>query len=102
MSVDCIQVLRSGSWIYDGEAVGKVRILKMKGDGPNLPAFEDDDDEVGNPPTDSEGYYYVAEFSLAGLGASNNGSSSWHVTAEEAVRYAEENLPSTISWEATP
>lgn len=93
-------VLKTGSWIYDGVVVGRVRILRMKAEHSNIADLDEDDDEQEEPPTDVEGYFYVAEFSLLALGPSNSGSRSWgHATVEEAIRYAEEKLPSPISWD---
>lgn len=100
MSSECGDVLLSGSWTYDAEVVGRVRILKMKLESPNAPDLAACDEDLEDPPTDADGYYYVAEFSLPTMGASNNGSRSWgHATVEEAIRYAEEKLPSPVRWE---
>jgi hypothetical protein len=98
VSSERIATLRSGSWLYDGVVTGQVRILKIKGDGPNITVG--DDPEGLDFPTDADGYYYVAEIKLPTLPTANNGSSSWgYATADEAIRYAEQKLPNPITWD---
>ena len=100
LTSESAEVLRGGSWLYDGTVIGHVRILKVKGAEPNI-LYSDDEDTV-HPPTDANGFYYVAEFWLPSTGNSM-GSSSWgHATVEEAIRYAEEKLPNPVNWDLNP
>jgi hypothetical protein len=89
------EVIRSGTWLYDGCVEARVRILKIKGSG-----YEEDEEGPQSPPEDANGFYYVAEFRLPPFDSLGNGSTSWgHATADEAIKYAEEILPSRIRWE---
>ena len=89
-------VIRSGSWLYDGTITGRVRILKIKGDGPNI--VETDEEESGHSPTDNDGCYYVAEYGLPILGRPTCGSRGF-ATPQEATHHAEETLPSPVVWD---
>ena len=80
-------VIKTGHWLYDGQASGVVQIVTEKV-GP--PEAEDE------PPCDQNGNTFYVVYSMADGGKSQ----SWYfASADEAVREAEAKIPQ-IAWDS--
>ena len=87
------QVVKVGSWLYDGTVESHVQIVKQNYF--ELPEPEDEESTPGYPPRDKDGNYYYEYFTPgAGKGLSNLFGS-----AEDAIQNAIETLRSPIEWD---
>jgi hypothetical protein len=89
------QVLRHGSWLYDGTTKSDVWIVRQN-------YFEghkitDEETDPAYPPTDAEGCFYFPEYRIPGAGAGSGGEVFG--TANEALGQAEKILGSSIIWD---
>ena len=87
------RILKAGTWLYDGQAKGHIRIVVTNYFERDLP---DDEIEPDYPPRDSNGDFYYIEYWVEGGGAS---VSNCFGSADEAARHAAAVLRSPITWE---
>ena len=89
------QILRRGTWLYDGIVRGEVWIVRQNYfEGPKT---TDEEPTPGYPPTDAEGCFYFPEYRIPRAGAGSGGQVFGSI--EDAIRYAETILKSPIAWD---
>jgi hypothetical protein len=89
------QVLRHGSWLYDGTTKSDIWIVRQNYfEGPKI---TDEEIDLSYPPTDAEGCFYFPEYRIPGAGAGSGGGVFG--TIDEAICQAEKILGSGITWD---
>lgn len=89
------QIVKRGTWLYDGTLQSKVLIIRCNYfEGPKI---IDEEPTPGYPPTDSEGCFYFPEYDIPG-GNRGSGSRVFGSLAE-AVRKAETTIKGPIIWQ---
>lgn len=96
------ELVRSGTWLYDGSVVGRVEIWKVRADWTAEEAAEAEDEQP-YPKTDLEGFYYACRFSIPSIDLTPNADprhlGTGGPTLEEAVAYVEATVKQGVTWE---
>jgi hypothetical protein len=89
------QVLRHGSWLYDGTIKSDIWIIRQNYfEGPEI---TDEETDPSYPPTDSEGCFYFPEYRIPGAGGGSGGRVFG--SADDAIDHAEKRLGIGIVWD---
>ena len=89
------QVLRHGSWLYDGTAKSDVWIIRQNYF--ECPKITDEEMDPAYPPTDADGCFYFPEYRIPGAGSGSGGEVFGAI--DEALGRAEKILGSSITWD---
>jgi hypothetical protein len=89
------EIVRRGSWLYDGSVSAGVSIVRRNYfDGPKI---VDEEPMPGYPPTDAEGCFYSVEYDVPRAGRGSGGEV--YGCIEDAVRAAEAILKGPVIWQ---
>ena len=88
------QIVRRGSWLYDGTVPAEVQIVRRNYfDGPTI---IDEEPLPGYPPRDAEGCFYAIDYYLEN---GQKGVGEVFGSLEAAVTGAERTLRRPITWQ---
>jgi hypothetical protein len=86
-------LVKTGTWLYDGDHLGQVKVFKDNVWEPSLMPSDDYVEEP--PPVDKDGFYYYARFAI--LSDFSGGTPSFG-SLQDAMEGAAAKLPSPVKW----